>query len=56
MLEILKVYSKEIRKKILINIQKCFPPSYSSLKLVEKITKCIVALGDFFTEHLNFAS
>jgi len=53
MTEILRgrILDVKIRKNVLINMgPKIFPPSYSPLKLVEKIAKCIVALRDFFKE------
>jgi len=56
MSKILKVYSKGQNKKKSSYERKfknAFPPSYSSLKLMEKIAKCILALRDFFTERIN---
>jgi len=52
--EILRVYSRGQNKKkssYKHGSKNAFPPSYSPLKLMEKIAKCIVALGDFFTER-----
>jgi len=58
MSEILRAYSRGQNKKknsYKYGFKNTFPPNYSSLKLMEKIAKCIVALGDFFTGRLNFA-
>jgi len=54
MSEILRAYSRGQNKKkssYKYGFKNVFLPSYSPLKLMEKIAKCIVALGDFFTER-----
>jgi len=54
MSEILRAYSRGQNKKkssYKHEFKNAFPPSYSPLKLREKIEKCIVTLGDFFIER-----